>query len=432
MTDNKVQIEVEVITKGQESLKQVNTDLKKVSDTTKDFSDAGLKQTNSLNLMNTSLVKMIPNLQSAVPFFQALNFGSLLTGAAIAGVGLESLKLAQSLQDLMVSYVMLGVITGVTAAGGMTDFVTTMGEIQRLSDLFGVSTGQVADGMTKLQNVTHDTSISEALFADALKLSHDANIPLKDAIDQVIAAYLGQSVILDSSGQKQLKGMDAVNALTDAYNEQKTGIASFTSETGMAFGKYAEDWLKALGTIGKGLLLFGEMLFIGLTQWLEWFGKFGIDVSTDIWHAIQGIWNVFMDLIHFLVDVFTGQWGKAWDAIKNLARDACQVIVNLTINPLISALNALISLINLIPGVNIGKIGKIEIPKFAEGGIVTSPTLALLGEKGPEKITPLNGSDESGGAGGPSVINLYMPDGTLVGQWYSNQLENQVRLKGAY
>lgn len=43
---------------------------------------------------------------------------------------------------------------------------------------------------------------------------------------------------------------------------------------------------------------------------------------------------------------------------------------------------------------------KIDVPKMAKGGIVTRPTLALIGEKGPEAVTPLSGS---GGIASPAV-----------------------------
>jgi len=42
-----------------------------------------------------------------------------------------------------------------------------------------------------------------------------------------------------------------------------------------------------------------------------------------------------------------------------------------------------------------------SIPGFQHGGIVTKPTLAMLGERGPEAVVPLN---KMGGAGGITVI----------------------------
>ena len=45
-----------------------------------------------------------------------------------------------------------------------------------------------------------------------------------------------------------------------------------------------------------------------------------------------------------------------------------------------------------------------EIPSLAAGGIVTSPTLAMIGERGPEAVVPLG----RGGAGG-ITINILGP-----------------------
>ena len=47
---------------------------------------------------------------------------------------------------------------------------------------------------------------------------------------------------------------------------------------------------------------------------------------------------------------------------------------------------------------------QIIIPKMASGGIVTGPTLAMIGESGPEAVIPLNG--RNGGMGGGVTINV--------------------------
>ena len=52
-----------------------------------------------------------------------------------------------------------------------------------------------------------------------------------------------------------------------------------------------------------------------------------------------------------------------------------------------------------------------EIPKLAEGGIVNQPTLAMIGEAGPEAVVPLN---RGGGAMGGVTVNVMMPEGGTV------------------
>jgi len=44
-----------------------------------------------------------------------------------------------------------------------------------------------------------------------------------------------------------------------------------------------------------------------------------------------------------------------------------------------------------------------DIPGFADGGVVTRPTLAMVGEKGPEAIIPLS---QMGGMGGGVTVNV--------------------------
>jgi hypothetical protein len=44
-----------------------------------------------------------------------------------------------------------------------------------------------------------------------------------------------------------------------------------------------------------------------------------------------------------------------------------------------------------------------NIPMLAAGGIVTSPTLAMIGEAGPEAVVPLSRAGEFGMGGGNNV-----------------------------
>ena len=59
------------------------------------------------------------------------------------------------------------------------------------------------------------------------------------------------------------------------------------------------------------------------------------------------------------------------------------------INGFITAINNAISVINAIPGVKIGKLSKLSVPKMAKGGVVDGATLAMIGEDGKEAVVPL-------------------------------------------
>lgn len=70
--------------------------------------------------------------------------------------------------------------------------------------------------------------------------------------------------------------------------------------------------------------------------------------------------------------------------IKVAFKDAFTAAIKKAWNGLVTAINKAIGTINKIPGVNISKL-----PKLATGGVVSSPTTAVIGEAGREVVLPL-------------------------------------------
>ena len=71
--------------------------------------------------------------------------------------------------------------------------------------------------------------------------------------------------------------------------------------------------------------------------------------------------------------------------------------------PLGVLIGGLRKLVELKDSIGSFDIGGINIPGFADGGVVTKPTLAMVGEKGPEAIIPLS---QMGGMGGGVTVNV--------------------------
>ena len=86
---------------------------------------------------------------------------------------------------------------------------------------------------------------------------------------------------------------------------------------------------------------------------------------------------------------------KAFDKFGNAI-----MVVTGPLGVLIGSLRKLVELKDAIGSFDIGGI---NIPGFADGGIVTKPTLAMVGEKGPEAIIPLS---QMGGMGGGVTVNV--------------------------
>lgn len=91
------------------------------------------------------------------------------------------------------------------------------------------------------------------------------------------------------------------------------------------------------------------------------------------------------------------------NAISDSVRSGINGVINLierTMNKAISLINGGIDLINLIPGVYVGKVGSLNLPRLATGNVAYDETLAVFGEysgarNNPEITTPQNIMEET-------------------------------------
>jgi hypothetical protein len=101
------------------------------------------------------------------------------------------------------------------------------------------------------------------------------------------------------------------------------------------------------------------------------------------------------------------------------------------INMAIGGINTLIDGVNSIPGVSLPHLGR--LPHMALGGVVTSPTVALIGESGPEAIVPLNGGGNYGtGGGGGLTVQVTVQAGAVGNEQFlartvTNAIINAIR-----
>ena len=108
-------------------------------------------------------------------------------------------------------------------------------------------------------------------------------------------------------------------------------------------------------------------------------------VVTTVVSTILRLWQILSDMT-----------AKIWEGIVGVIKGV--------INGIIGLINGFIGFVNgiqiHIPAINVGPVstpafdwwglGLPTIPYLAEGGIVTSPTLAMIGESGPEAVLPLD------------------------------------------
>ena len=136
--------------------------------------------------------------------------------------------------------------------------------------------------------------------------------------------------------------------------------------------------------------------FIGwITNAIDWVGLF------------SDVFEVFQTVVGFVAGAIIGYFTNMWDTIK--------MIINFVIdgvNTMIGAINSLSfdvpDWVTDLTGFTDFGFNLSTIPRLAEGGIVSEPTIAMIGEAGPEAVVPL-----SGGSIGSSE-NALRKDGDII------------------
>lgn len=168
---------------------------------------------------------------------------------------------------------------------------------------------------------------------------------------------------------------------------------------------------------------------------------------SDAWAAIKnifsgwgsffsGLWNSIKQIFSNVgTAIASGIKGAVSSAVNSVLRTAAKII-----NGFISAINFAIDIINAIPGVNIKKLSKLEVPQMAKGGIVDSATLAVVGEQGKEAVMPLENNlqwldklagmlnERMGGGNQPIVL---MVDGKVFAQTAISSINQLTRQTGS-
>lgn len=168
----------------------------------------------------------------------------------------------------------------------------------------------------------------------------------------------------------------------------------------------------------------------------------------DIAGYVGGCIDVLKGIIEFITGIFSGDWEKAWNGIKDIFKGIWEMMVNLVkapVNLIIGVINGMISGvvagINLVVrainsisvdipdwvplvggkhiGFNLSEVTAPQIPTLAKGGVLTSPTLAMVGEyagadNNPEIVTPQSILKETIDASNGEVVSALYQMAQLV------------------
>ena len=192
------------------------------------------------------------------------------------------------------------------------------------------------------------------------------------------------------------------------------GIVAIFTPLGEWFSERWNDITTALANVAKW---FGDMFqkaWDGLTGIFAnigtWFGERWNDVTTALANVATWFGSIFKTAFEAVKNAFStigSFFSGVWTTVKNIFVNAGQMVgsavggafksavnavlgtIENVVNGFVGMINGVIGMINKIPGVSLGSIGYVSLPRLARGGIVDSPTVAMIGEAGKEVVMPL-------------------------------------------
>lgn len=178
----------------------------------------------------------------------------------------------------------------------------------------------------------------------------------------------------------------------DRYNDIKNALQSvgnwFTQ-------KFQEAW-NGLTTIFSGLGSWFGQRWSDVTSVLsnvaDWFGNIFGQAYSAVQNAFSSIGSFFSGIWDTVQSIFVNAGQAVGDAVGGAFSGAVNAVLETiedVVNGFIDMINGVIGIINKLPGVSLGYIGNVYLPRLARGGIVDSPTVAMIGEAGKEAVVPL-------------------------------------------
>lgn len=313
--------------------------------------------------------------------------------------------------------------------------------IASISRATATADDELRPALATLVQSTGDLTYSQELLQQALDISASTGKDLGTVTDALSKAYNGN--------MKGLKALDAslIPMIKDGadFETVMEALAATTGGAAANAANTAAGQMKNLGiqmdeakeSIGAALLPVVTALIeklIPLATWAQENTKvililagvvgglagavLAVNAAMKVYQATLVIVKVAQAALNFvmtanpigLVIVAIGALVAAFvvlevkfGVISKALSFVGKAFVDYIINPIRTALDfigKLISALGKIPGLGAvaGAIGGVvgKIPGMAEGGIVTGPTLAVVGEKGPEAVIPLNRANQMG------------------------------------
>ena len=392
-----------------------------------EFSDVGIKRA----------IKQFQQLETTSEKAQfAIKKAAVPAAAALAGLAValgDATKAA--MEDQQEQAALALTLQNVTGAGAKQT-AQIEDQISAMSRASGIADTEYRKSLEALVRGTKDVDLAMKDMNLVMDISTGLQMDSSTVADALAKAYQGNFKALRSLSPEMstmIKEGASLNEIMDVLGGTFGGSTAKSAETAAGKMKIFKNSIgETKESIGAALLPVLEAVLPVLNKFAAWAQDnpkafLAIAAAIGAVAAAIVVTNIAMALNPFsLIAAGVALLVVALVAAYNKFewfRDGINAIVNTVIgffagmvNAALGAVNAIISAYNSIPllpdipkapTILVPKLGGTEaprpaagrmgIPRFAEGGIVTAPTLALIGEAGPEAVVPLDRMATGGG-----------------------------------
>lgn len=278
-----------------------------------------------------------------------------------------------------------------------------------LSGIVDIIEGLVTGDFSKIQEGISE--IVDALIS-FLKNASDAVYgitftALKALWDLIKAVF---QIIIDLIANSPI-----VELFTTVFQGAWDGIVAIFSGLGTWFSERWSDVTNALSNVSPWFTDMFQNAWNGLTGIFSNFGAWFSDRWSDVTNALSNVSSWFGDTFtrayNAVVDAFSGIgsfFSGVWSTVESIFVNAGQAVgsavggafrsavnavlgtIENVVNGFIGMINGVLGVVRNLPGLDwVGSIGYVNLPRLARGGIVDSPTVAMIGEAGKEVVMPL-------------------------------------------
>jgi hypothetical protein len=396
--------------------------------------------------------------KAAVPAAAALAGLAVVLGDAVKGAIDDA-----AAQDLLANSLQKTTGANDDQIASVEDWITAQGQ------LLGISDDQLRPTLNRLARATGSVTTAQELATQAMDIAAATGKPLETVVGALEKAYGGNLAALGKRApeyRQMIKDGSTFEDVMFALAQTTGGAAADAAET--TAGKFARLKLgfdETKESIGAALLPAVEKLL----PYLEKFATWAQDnpetfmiiagalaaiaasiVAINIAMALNPIGLITIGVIALIAGLaiaytkfegFRKVVDNVFGAIKWYVNNVTIPAVNLLVDVFKKAFNGIATIWNntigkfsfkvpsWVPGIGGKGFEMPNIPMLANGGIVTGPTLAMIGEgRGPEAVIPLDRMGEFGMGGGTTVnINVNGGDPQSV----VNALRTYMRQNGS-